>query len=302
MILNGLSIAPDWIIFGGDHFIPVERIMPIIEPGNTDLKTLKGIHLWHAGLSTCSQRVRMTLAELGHDFESHLIDLHAGENASEAYQKIHPKGVVPALVHDGTLVIESIDIIAYLDEQLGNGQLRPVAQEEDIASLIARADEAQPMLKLCTFEFLFQAAPSASDAVRTTFQKTHKNEWLKKFHRDFRAGFERSRVHEAVDKVHGDFQGLEQLCSDGRPWLAGDEFSLADIAWMPNFHRFDLIGWPFARYPHLSRWFTAASARPSYRTALEEWEPQDLFDLVMPKLDARRTAGDGIETYGVISR
>lgn len=275
--------------------------MPIIEPSDPALKNLQGIHLWHAGLSTCSQRVRITLAELGHNFESHLIDLHAGENASDAYQKIHPKGVVPALVHDGTLVIESIDIIAYLDEKLGNGRLRATAQEEDTAGLIARANKAQPMLKLCTFEFLFQAAPPASDAVRSAFQKTHQNEWLKKFHREFHAGFERSRVHKAVDRVHSDFQCLEQLCSDGRPWLTGKEYSLADIAWLPNFHRFDLIGWPFARYPHLSRWYTAASARSSYRTALEEWEPQDLFDVLMPKLDARRRAGDGIETYGALA-
>lgn len=216
--------------------------MPIIEPGNPDLKSLKGIHLWHAGLSSCSQRVRIALAEIGQDFESHLIDLHNGENASEAYQQIHPQGVLPAMVHDGTLIIESIDIIAYLDEKLGNGRLRPAAQEETIGTLIARADKAQAMLKPCTFEFIFRAAPPASDAARSAYQKIHKNEQLKKFHQDFAAGFERRRVHEAVDKVHADFQALEQLCSDGRPWLAGQEFSLADIAWTPTFHRFDLIG------------------------------------------------------------
>ena len=275
--------------------------MPVIEPGNPDLKNLKGIHLWHAGLSTCSQRARIALAELGHGFESHIVDLHAGENASEAYQQIHPKGIVPAMVHDGTLVIESIDIIAYLDEKLGNGQLRPAAQEQDIARLLIQANEAQPKLKLCTFEFLFQAAPPAPESVAEAFQKTHKNEWLKQFHQDFRAGFERSRVHEAVNHVHADFQMLDQLCSDGRTWLAGPQFSLADIAWMPNFHRFDLIGWPFDRYPHLSRWFAAVSARDSYRTALEEWEPQELFKLVVPKLEARRTAGDGIESYGCLA-
>jgi len=275
--------------------------MPIIESANQDLKTLKGIHLWHAGLSTCSQRARITLAELGQDFESHIVDLHGGENASEAYQQIHPKGVVPALVHDGTLVIESVDIIAYLDAELGNGQLRPAAQEEDIARLLSQADEAQPMLKLCTFEFLFQAAPPAPGAVIERFQKTHKNEWLKQFHRDFQAGFERDRVHDAVNQVHADFQMLDQLLSDGRNWLAGGQFSIADIAWMPNFHRFDLIGWPFNRYPYLSKWFASASARDSYRSALEDWEPEDFFKVIMPKLAARRASGDGIESYGYLA-
>jgi glutathione S-transferase len=275
--------------------------MPVIEPGNPDLKNLQGIHLWHAGLSTCSQRVRIALAELGHSFESHIVDLHGGENASEAFQQINPKGVVPAMVHDGTLVIESIDIISYLDEKLGNGALRPAAQEDDIARLLRQADEAQSMLKICTFEFLFRAAPPAPQSVLQNFQKTHKNEWLKAFHREFQAGFERGRVDEAVNYTHTAFVMLDELCSDGRKWLAGDKFSLADIAWMPNFHRFDLLGWPFDRYPNLSRWFAAASARDSYRTALEEWEPEGMLNTVMPKLAARRSDGNGIETYGLLA-
>lgn len=272
--------------------------MPVIEPGNPELKNLVGIHLWHAGMSTCSQRVRIALAELGHGFESHIVDLHAGENASEAYQKIHPKGVVPALVHDGRLVIESNDIIDYLDATLGSGQFRPAAQEQDIALLLKRSDNAQPLLKLCTFEFLFAALPRASAEAQAAFQKTHKSEWVKEFHRNFNDGFPRTRVHAAVEHIHSDFQVLEELLGDGRAWLAGEQFSLADISWMPNTHRFDLLGWPYDRYPQLSRWFAAASARDSYHSALEEWEPKALFDEVMPKLAARRSAGDGIDAYG----
>ena len=237
--------------------------MPIIKAGNPELEKLKGVHLWHAGLSTCSQRVRLTLSELGYDFESHIVDLHSGEHATDVYQQINPKGVVPALVHDGTVIIESIDIIDYLDEKLGHGKLRPADQEADIARLLKLADDAQPVLKLCTFEFLFQAAPPAPDSIKSAFQENHQNEWLKQFHRDFHAGFERNRVHEAADRVQADFHTLDELYSDGREWLAGEQFSLADIAWMPNFHRFDLIGWPFDRYPHLSRWFAKASARDS---------------------------------------
>lgn len=275
--------------------------MPIIEAGNPDLKKLQGIHLWHAGLSTCSQRVRITLAELGLDFDSHIVDLHGGENASEAYQQINPKGVVPALVHDGIVIIESIDIISYLDETLGDRQLYPASQEAEIGPLLTQADEAQPMLKVCTFEFLFQAAPRAPEEVLESFQKTHKNEWLKQFHRDFQSGFARSRVHDAVNYVHADFKKLDELYSDGRAWLAGEAFSLADIAWMPNFHRFDLLGWPFARYPDLSRWFAAVSARDSYDSALAAWEPQPLFDIALPRLAERKASGDGIERYGALA-
>ncbi len=275
--------------------------MPIIEPGNPELKKLKGIHLWHVGLSTCSQRVRVTLTELGQDFESHIVNLQAGEQASEEYQQIHPKGVVPALIHDGTLLIESVDIIAYLDKTLGNNKFQPEGLEEDIAGLLAHADKAQAALKVCTFEFLFSGGPRMSDDTFDKFQKSHKSEALVEFHRDYRAGFDRDRIHEAVNSVHGDFQALEDRLSDGRTWMTGKDFTIADIAWMPNFHRMDLLRWPIDRYPFLSAWFERASARASYKTALESWEPQPLFEVALPVLDERRAKGDGIDNYGVLA-
>lgn len=273
--------------------------MPEIPTNNPVITCLRGIHLWHAGLSTCSQRVRLALAELELDYEGHLVNLHAGENASDWYQAIHPDGVVPALAHDGRLVVESVDIIDYLDQISGDRQLAPAepADNDIMYTLMERADQAQKHLKVLTFEFLFSAAPASNEDTANTFQKTHKNEWLKEFHRDFRKGFERDRVRHSAIASDEDFQFLEQILSDGRNYLAGSSFGLADIAWIPNFHRFDLIGWPFERYPRLQRWFSRVSARPSYETALEKWEPQELLELVAPKLAARKASGDGVESY-----
>ena len=75
--------------------------MPEIEPNDHSLKSLKGIHLWHTPMSSCSQRVRITLAEANKNFESHMIDLEKDEHATPEYQRIHPKGLVPTLVDDG---------------------------------------------------------------------------------------------------------------------------------------------------------------------------------------------------------
>ncbi|TCS58930.1 hypothetical protein EDD52_1243 [Primorskyibacter sedentarius] len=49
--------------------------MPRIEPQDASLKDLSGLHLWHAPMSSCSKRVRIVIAEIGHEFESHLINL-----------------------------------------------------------------------------------------------------------------------------------------------------------------------------------------------------------------------------------
>ena len=275
--------------------------MPIIEPGRPDLKELKGIHLWHGGLSNCSQRCRITLSELGLQYESNLINLQAAEHATEEFHQINPNGVVPALVHDGTLVINSVDIIAYLDDTFGDGTLHPAQLQSEIAASLEHADKSQLALKYCTFEFLFQHGTRVSDDIFQRLMDGLHSDWLKDFHREYRAGFSRERIHDMVGRAHNDFLRREEVFKDGRQWMAGDQFSLADIAWMPNFHRFDVLRWPLDRYPRLSAWFELASARRSYKEALEGWEPKPLFEKALPILDERRANGDGIDDYGPLA-
>ena len=74
------------------------------------------LELYHADRSTCSQKVRICLAELGLQYRSRPINLIAGEQLTPAYLAINPNGVVPALVHDDAVIIESTVICEYLCE------------------------------------------------------------------------------------------------------------------------------------------------------------------------------------------
>ena len=84
--------------------------MPEIIPTNQEVLSFRGLHLYHYGMSNCSQRVRMVLEEKGLPWTSHHLDLARNEHATPAYQGINPNGVVPTLVHDGKVIIESVDI------------------------------------------------------------------------------------------------------------------------------------------------------------------------------------------------
>ena len=242
--------------------------MPEIEPKDPSLRSLDGLHLWHAPMSSCSQRVRITLAESDKSFSSHVIHLEKDEHASPEYQKIHPKGLVPALVDNGKLFIESIDIIRHIaghDSPLSNVRSQ---------KLLDMADEAQLDLKLLTFEFLFRGGPAPSPEEVKVFQKNHKNEWLQQFRVDFAKGFDPERINDAIARTDAGFQYLDATLSDGRAFLEGDEFTLSDIAWMPNVHRFKLMDWPFERTPKLQKWFENISKRESYQEALLKWQPE----------------------------
>jgi glutathione S-transferase len=265
--------------------------MPEIEPKGQSLKELKGLHLWHAPMSSCSQRVRITMIESGQDYESHLINLEKDEHATPEYQQIHPKGLVPALVEDGRLYIESIDIIGQI---AGAGS--PLARVKD-ETLLKMADEAQLDLKLLTFEFLFRGGPPPPAEAIEAFQKGHKNEWLQQFRKDFAEGFDPERINDAIARTDAGFRLLNDTLSDGRAYLEGAEFTLSDIAWMPNVHRFRLMDWPFERTPHLQAWFEQVSARPSYQQALVKWQPQPAIEGFTAYTGKRQADGTDVRSF-----
>ena len=64
-------------------------------------------------------------------------------------------------------------------------------------------------------------------------------------------------------------------------WLAGDSFSLADIAMTPYVSRLDMLGtaqmWEKTR-PGLTDWFARIKARPAFKHAFLDWCPPDLTD------------------------
>lgn len=265
--------------------------MPEIEPIDQTLKSLKGIHLWHAPMSSCSQRVRITLAEIGRHFESHLIDLEKDEHATPEYQRIHPKGLVPALVDDGRLFIESIDIISHVA-----GTENPLAQVGS-EELLAMADAAQLDLKLLTFEFLFRVGPPPPPEAAAAFQKSHRNEWLRQFRVDFANGFGKDRLNDAIARTDEGFRHIDGLLADGRTYLEGTAFTLSDVAWMPNVHRFKLMGWPFERMPHLQAWFERIAERPSYRRALLDWQPAHVAESFEEYTRHRRADGTDVRSF-----
>ncbi len=112
--------------------------MIIASPPSPLPAKLRGVHLFHDDIATCAQRVRFALAEKGlkrgpdvawdddspealrpvddGSYVSRPVSIRRKVNMTPGYAAIQPNMVVPALVHDGVLHIESVDLIAYIDE------------------------------------------------------------------------------------------------------------------------------------------------------------------------------------------
>ena len=63
-------------------------------------------------------------------------------------------------------------------------------------------------------------------------------------------------------------------------WLAGDTFSLADIALAPYVNRLDMLSmsgmWTEGRLPRVEAWFDRIKAMKSFAPTFLEWCPEEL--------------------------
>ena len=74
------------------------------------------IELYHNDMSVCAQKVRFALAEKQLSWESHHLNLRAGDQQQPEYLKLNANALVPTLVDNGTVIIESTVINEYLDD------------------------------------------------------------------------------------------------------------------------------------------------------------------------------------------
>ena len=280
--------------------------MPIIEPKNTMIKNLKGLHLWHGELSSCSQRVRITLEEKKLDWHSHIISIPKNEHATPEYQAIHPHGLVPAFVDNGTLLIESCDIIDYLDKNYTNSSLRPKKPEhqDDMKNWLISADKAQSDLKLLSQEFLFRPRKKMSSKELDAFSNNHKNQTLVAFIKEWQMCemFPKKKLDQSVNRTHEDFKKLDKVLKNQK-WIVSNKISLADIAWIPNIHRMSLMDWPLDQYRNLTRWFDQMKQRPSYKIALVDWENNDQLQNMRTFVKKRKVdSGIHVSSFGKLSK
>lgn len=249
--------------------------MAIVEPTNDEVKSLQGLHLYHGDISNCSMRVRMTLVEKGLDWTSHHIDLKKKENVTEAYFGINPNGLVPTLVHDGVVHIESNEIIDYLDQTFAEPPLRQQDTEAELLEWLDLAGSIHvPAIKPYVYATKMQKKVQKTAEEEKRYAELQKNEELKSFHSKHAGSsqFSAEEVAKAEARLHEVFTKLNDTLK-GRRWIMGEAFSLADISWIPIHFVLVGCGFPFDRYPEVFRWADDLAVRESFKSGVLEWCP-----------------------------
>ena len=278
--------------------------MPITEPENPALRELSGMHLWHDDLSSCSQRVRAVLAEKSLDWESNLLIIPKGENLTPEFLAINPKGLVPVFVHDGRLITESMDIIDYLDKSYPEPSMRPGGSEEvlQMKHWMEVTDKAQYDLKVLSHEFIFRAVRDISSEQGEIFENDVKNDVLVDFIRVYKQGdkLPEEMITDSVNNTDRWFRELDAALA-GRDWVVGEGMTLADIACMPNVHRYELMDWPLNNYPNVVKWHNQIKSTKAYKTGILEWEPPHVRERLSSYVQNRSSEGYHVARFGVLA-
>jgi glutathione S-transferase len=260
-----------------------ERMVQLLDG---DIKTRevlgwKGVHILHFAGSSCSQKLRVFLNLKGIPWESHPVDLPGNENFQPWFVGINPRGLVPVLVHDGAVHIESNDIIEHLERAFPEPRLIPKGHESEVAALLRHEDDLHLDLRTLSFRFVFAPpgppkpaealasyAASGTGTVRGEADR-HKQEQIDFWQRAAREGFPDDRARASAQKFRSEFDKLDRTLAK-QPYLMGNELSVLDIAWLIYAHRLWLAGYPFARlHPHVDAWRERLSARPEFAKEIE---------------------------------
>ena len=87
------------------------------------------MRLYNFFRSGTSHRVRIALSLKGLAYEYVAVDLRKEQHASAGFKALNPQGLVPALVHEGEVMIQSPAIIEWLEERYPAPALLPGSPE-----------------------------------------------------------------------------------------------------------------------------------------------------------------------------
>lgn len=206
--------------------------------------------LHHHPLSPFSRKVRVALAEKRLEFTAEMVKPWERQ---EEFLMLNPAGEVPVLVEeDGLVVAHHLAICEYLEDAYPDSSLlgRDVAVRAEVRRLSAWFDVkfGAEVTDNLVGEKLYKRLSGQGQPYPQAIRAGHAN------------------IHYHLDYI--------AWLSERRTWLAGDDFSLADIAAAAQLSTIDYMGdVPWDEHPEAKSWYARVKSRPAFRPLLADNVP-----------------------------
>jgi nicotinamidase-related amidase/glutathione S-transferase len=206
--------------------------------------------LYFVNGSIPSWRVMMMLSELGLEYTPKRLKVMSKprETRSAAFSRLNPRCKTPTLIDGCATVIESMAILQYLEQKYGHG-----GKEDDWTTTLIRFHESEnPRNVFEDIELCFE---------------------------DNLTSEQQERVVGAVDNTMAEMAHWESYLQENA-YVAGDKFSIADVAFYPCIAYLEHRGWDFDGFPALKRYTDEVGQRKSAIVACPNgWHRKGGMDL-----------------------
>jgi glutathione S-transferase len=240
---------------------------------DTDIQTREvlnweGVHLLHYATSSCSQKTRIVLNMKHIRWESHIVNVSKKENNDEWFLGVNPRGLVPVLIHDGEVHIESNDILMYLDKQYTEPKLVPKGREDEMLCLLQHEDDLHLDLRNLTMRYVIPPdVVGKSPEVLASYRRygsgtvQGKSDSRRPLELDYwecfnsNGGVSDDAVTASAHRFYEELGSLEKTLLKQK-FLFGDVVSLLDVAWFVYVTRMKLVSYPVEKlHPRLDAWY-----------------------------------------------
>jgi glutathione S-transferase len=195
------------------------------------------IHIYGSP-KTSSGRCFWTLEEVGKDYEAREVSFKDKEHKSQEFLKINPNGKIPALTDGDYTIWESMAINMYLAQAYKPELLGKDAKQQGLTyqwSIWAIGDLQTPLIEIF---------------IQLVFVPEEK------------------RSMEVIEKAKGKLPALLNMIDmelKRSKYLAGDEFTLADLNTASVVQVCDSIEYDLSPYKNLLAWKTNIEQRDAYK-------------------------------------
>jgi glutathione S-transferase/GST-like protein len=196
------------------------------------------VYTWEPNAN--SGKPLLCLHEKGVPFTHHYIDMGAHEHFSPEFLALNPDGTIPALVHDGFVMTESTPGMEYIDDAFDGPPLRPADPywRWRMRLVMRRVDnELAPALAMIASNRLAAPRFAGRDPaeLEAELDKIPLPERRAAWRKLMFDATPAADLAESARRISEGIRWFEQLLDEAE-WLAGPEFSLADICAIATFY------------------------------------------------------------------
>lgn len=187
--------------------------------------------------SNASRRAQMFCEEAGIPYTFITVDLMKGEQNLPAYQALNPNTKVPVIDDDGFVLWESQAIMRYLADKHKASKWYPI-EPKARAAVEQWLDWNHTRLGPEAGKIMFNTHFAGDNGSPQAIEDAKK--WLAKI----------------LPVMNGELSK--------RPYLCGDQPTLADLAAVTNLAYLEMCQFDLSPYPAVMKWFNGIKSRPSY--------------------------------------